>query len=652
MPKATNDSWARTFPEGFVAIPVHPVDAGSPLRLCVLVRQTPDPVSGGFVLLRELPDGKVYLGCVTDANGRPREWVELWVQNTDGLEASLPALHEAFSNYTLDQRWARESEMFAGLDPQSALFLGCEAKHPRPAFIDLNAGTARHFGDGTDAWELCQDDHALERAGLPSYSRSLFRYLWQPNAGAEGRFIPVTAGAPSNARTSSPDVLGNAGHLPLNPQGGLLRAGTFSPLSFEDYVDLLGGNPWKGLPQGKRPWFFEGVYPGLAEESGIQSGGGLLLGSKGRAGRLVEAFHLKLQLLADVARRVRAVIEREQLPFLNLGADSFRVRLQPVGTQLPFLWTATASLVKPGEAYPLPVESSGARYFVRARRGTTSIYLPEGISATLQGTGSVRLRQILPGQCGGTIVEGTLVLEERGSFSPHDLFWIRLPLAAGRVELYGHLYAAESLARGEVRFRTIEQNFSEAINAALKAAEGAAFPRSPFEVVPLLSSPCDLYSFGVLGARALLVNEQNTLAIALDELLSLGRQVAAEHSPEEPIGHRVRAVMEKDARFVEALGPHRLAWQPFEPKEAVNYLPKELWYDTLAALVRLFPGLGPDSLCKDFGDAPALALETVFNEALSNLEKLLVRSRSLILIDWNANREIRSIIASRLPRGG
>ena len=259
----------------------------------------------------------------------------------------------------------------------------------------------------------------------------------------------------------------------------------------------------------------------------------------------------------------------------------------------------------------------------------------------------MRLRQVLPGEKGRAIIEGTLVLEERQNFSPHDLFWIRLPLATGRVDLYGHIYSAESLARGEVRFRTIEQVFPEAVNKALKTAEGAAFPRSPFEVVPLLSSPCDLYSLGVLGARALLVNEQNTVAVAADELLSLARQVAAEYSPDQPLGRRVRAAFEKDARFLDALGPHRLVHEALTPADIFAYLPEELWYDTLGALLRFFPGVGPDSVCKDFGDVPALALESVFNQPLADLEKLIVRSRSLIVIDWNANSEIRSVIASR-----
>jgi hypothetical protein len=38
------------------------------------------------------------------------------------------------------------------------------------------------------------------------------------------------------------------------------------------------------------------------------------------------------------------------------------------------------------------------------------------------------------------------------------------------------------------------------------------------------------------------------------------------------------------------------------------------------------------------GDAPSLALETVFNQPLE-LETILIRSRSLIVIDWGANRK-------------
>ena len=59
-------------PEGYVAIPIQEADTGATLRLCVLARQTPDPATGNLVLLRDLPDAMVYLGCVTDAGGRLR----------------------------------------------------------------------------------------------------------------------------------------------------------------------------------------------------------------------------------------------------------------------------------------------------------------------------------------------------------------------------------------------------------------------------------------------------------------------------------------------------------------------------------------------------------------------------------------------------
>jgi hypothetical protein len=241
-------------------------------------------------------------------------------------------------------------------------------------------------------------------------------------------------------------------------------------------------------------------------------------------------------------------------------------------------------------------------------------------------------------------------MQERANVSPHDLLWIRLPLTIGRVDLYGHLYTTDGLAQGEARFRTVPQRLAPEVVTALHAAEGVSFARSPFEAVPLLSTPCDMYALGVLAVRTFLVNPQNTLAVALDEVLSLARQAATEYNAETPLTARIGAIMTNDPRFAKSLAPHRLVQEPMEPMAAFELLPAELWHQTLAAIIRLFPGVGPDSYCKDFGDAPALALEVIFNKPLEDLEKLLVRSRSLILIDWNANREVHSAIRDVLDR--
>ncbi|HYV31239.1 MAG TPA: hypothetical protein VEO53_09070, partial [Candidatus Binatia bacterium] len=488
-------------------------------------------------------------------------------------------------------------------------------------------------------------------AGLPAYSTSLFRYWYQPCMGKESLFVPTVGGSPQSPRTRPlAEVLGDTDHhLPLNPQGGLMIAATLFPLGLEDYVDLLGGKPWKGLAHGKKHLTFDGPYRALEDWSEKQQDPKhLFLGAQGRAGRLVEIFHLKLQLIAEMVRQVRSCVSAGQLPFLNLAGDSFRVKLEHTGAGLPLLWTSNCLLVKPSDAYALPVETSDFRYFIRPRVSGASIYLPEGLSRGLQGNGSVRLRKVLPPDQDRTILEGTLVTEERLAGSPNDLVWIRLPLPSGRLDLYGHLYATEGLAQGEARFRTVPQRLPEGVAGALRAAEGVSFARSAFEVVPLLSTPCDLYSLGVLAVRTLLVDEENTLAVALDDVLSLARQVAAEHKPDVPLAERLQMIFEKDNRYPASLGPHRLTRQEIDAPEAFQWLPPELWYDTLGAVIRLFPGLGPDSICRDFGDVPALALETVFNQPLEAFEKLLLRSRSLIVLDWNLNREIHTAIKSYL----
>ena len=637
-------------PEGYSAIPIQEADLGATLRLCVLARQTPDPSAGHLVLLRDLADAMVYLGCVTDSGGRLHHWAEVWVQNVDGLQSSLPALCESFSNRSLDEHWTKMAHTFSALNADGFIQTGWEKKHPLPTFLDLTRQRPVHPGPADKKWQLCQDDAALQAAGLPPYGTSLFRYLYQPESG----FVPVVSGAPTGAKTRSLSeaIKETEAHIPLNPQGGMLMAQEFAPLSYEEYAELLSGKPWKGLEHGKRTISLNGLYGSLADWNQMQqSGAHLFLGAHGRSGRFVETFHLKLQLLAEALDAVRGFVEDQGVPFLNLGADSFRVSLKDVGAKLPFLWTAQCMLVKPGQAYALPVETSDFKYFIRVKPGRTSIYQPEGLNAQLQGTGSARIRKVTLEES-RTQIEGTLVMQERLSVSPHDLLWIRLPLQTGRVDLYGHLYTTDGMAQGEARFRTVPQKLGQEAVNALRAAEGVSFARSPFEVVPLLSTPCDMYALGVLAVRTFLTNPQNSLAEALDELISLGRKAGEGYSAEKPLETRIGELMNAEPRFSKALGPHRLVRDEMEPTAAYELLPPELWHRTLAAMVRLFPGLGPDSHSKDYGDAPALAMESVFNKAIEDFENLLVRSRSLIVIDWNANREVHAVIRDLMDRVG
>ena len=641
---------AEQFQKGYRAVPISETDKDSALRLCAVVREAPDPVAGIFVLLRDTTEESIFLGCLLDKGGHVHFWVELWIQNIDNVEASIQTHQETFSNHALDERWKRRAAFFARRDRWSKIEIGSETVHPLPIYYDLAVSEPINPKDKTSSepWELCLDDALLEGHGLPPYSTSLMRYLYVRGASTPV-FLPMTKKSLRNEATEEPaDVIGPL--IPLNADGGLMMAQKFSPLSLESYCDLIGGQAWKGIEEGNKVFKLDGVYRTLQNADLIQQGGAhLFLGKRGSAGRLIETFYLKLNLLLQVFRLVQDFVRDEQLPFLNLSADSFRVNLAETGTSLPFLWSAKVRLAALGSAFPLPIESGEARYFIAPGLIHTSIYRPVTPSRPLSGMGAVRIRKILAQKDETIVLEGTISTQERIDISETDLLWIQLTLSSGRVAFYANL--AEGVAQGERRFRTIPQKLPEHVSLAIRSAEGVRFPNVPFETLPMRSSPADLYALAVIAVRILLVNDQTTLAIALDEIQSLAQTVGDKDSQGVELSTRLRDVAISDSRWSDSLGPHKLLNpQTLTPEEALTYLPGDLWWDTMAVLIRCFPGAIQNAFAADLGDAPPLALHAVFEPPINALEKLSLRARSLLFVDWKYNSEISAVVQAALEQ--
>ena len=640
-------------PEGYAAVLVSSEQAASALRVCVLVRRSPDPAAGHLLVLRDLIDGRVLLGCVVDAGGAVQEWVELWCQDLEGLAHTTTACREALSNHVLDERWKGYFQALLEADPTSVIRTGWETSHPLPLYVDLTAMEPVHPIDpqSSGQWELCRDDAFLAGKQLPNYSTSLHRYLYIPSLAGESPLVPVTPDAPTGESVLSTNEItgGRRGLLGVNAGAGLMIVRRHWPIQMEPFGDLLSGATWDGVFHGRSIVDLGPTCEALKNTNpDLTDGGWLFLGRHGRPGRVVEGFHLKLRLVADVIRAVQRTVEITQRPLLNLSADSFQVRLAAPGVGLPFLWTARATLCDPGDAISLPIRTSSVQYFLRGSSGAASVYRPASAGQTARGRGTVRIRQVLAEATGGTIVEGTFATQERFKAARYDLIWLRLNLTSGRVDLYGQLEQASALAAGEWRFRTVGQRFGEETVSALRSAEGVPITETPFEIIPLLSSPCDLYALAVLMLRTLLVNKETTLPVVVDEALSLARQVAAEYDESVGLGLRIRTLFESDERWMKSLGPHRLTNEAMEPVEALDLIPAEVWFDTLAAIVRLLPGVGPDSLAKDFGDAPPGGIHKVFDRAIHDLDDLVLRTRSLIVIDWRFNREVHAVVRKHL----
>ncbi len=640
-------------PPGFALASIHG-EGGGPLRICLLVRASASDTGERFVLLRELPGSRVYLGAVSDAEGRIQEWVEIWAQALDLRDLAFSSYQERLANGVFDQRWSSEYAAHRATRPHLLIVTGMETTNPQPLLIgEGTAASAPFVPVERSPWSLCKDDQLLSSFGLPPYTTSPFRYLHQPGDAEPKTFLATTPDAPSNAHVQGIERLvttPGAGAV-FNPHAGLIRVTRFSPLAMEDYLRILEGETWHEVGAAPVRLFPETVYAKLQAWSATPRSFPFLLhrGNHDTA-CLNEVFFLKLSALLGMFTEVKAYVKTQQLPLLNVTPSSFNVNLEAVGEPFPALWTAKPVLVKPGQAYPLRIKSTEQRYFIRLGKTRPSPFLPEGLSAHSFGIGSIRMRSVR-NETDGVVLEGTLVAEDYLGWDAQDLLWFKLPLGEERLEFYAHVYTAEAIGPREARFRTVPAKLPDSVLALLKPVAGTAFPRAPYEIWPLLSSPCDLYSLGVIAVRALLVNNEGNLPVVLDEVLSLSRHLGKDAQDASDFSARLKALLEREPRLLDLVSPHALVASSGAPTQARAKVCPEIWLDTIALVLRLFPGAGPHAYCQSFGDVSSLALETVFEAPREALETLVCRCRSILTPSLIANEEIVSVLLEQLAAG-
>ena len=641
---------------GFKLVPLPSAEEGSPaaigLQVYVVVRENPDGAAGHFVVVRSTAQARVLLGCLADSQGRPQEWLELFLQNTDPVRQATPAFQEHLTNAVRDARWRDLAASWRAGEGSSIIGTPLEHGHLPPAVLSVVEGRFIPLVETARGrpLRLCVDDSLLADAGLPGYATSAERYLYTPGGDpAEMTFVRLRRDAPGGERSVDLD----ATEPPAPPAatlglaGGSLLVRRFAPLSLEDFSDVAGGRPWKGMDNARKIFRVPGVYRLLEDEDAMRYGSAHLFSvAQGRAGKLAEALYLKLQLFSQTLRLVRNHVRQTQLPLLNLTADSFRVRLGATGFGLPFLWTSQADLAQPGAAFALPLRNTSLRYFQGIEPLTTSVYRPGFVGIAQQGTANVRIRKVFPPTAEGIALEGTIRSGERLSNDEDDLLSVHLPLSEGNVDLLGNIDFTQARSEGEAVFRTLPQAFSDAEANALRSAEGSTFSQLSFNILSPLSTPFDLYSLGVVALRLLLAAERNALPDVLDRAFSLAhetRQIAGGGE----LSARIAQAFADDPRWRETLGfQHALYTKSTEPSVTDADLPGRLWWSTLAFVLRLFPKLLPESFCRGYGDAPPLALETVFDAPIRELDGLLLRWRAFLLGDWRQNQEISRIIGT------
>ena len=648
----TDQNSSPRLPPGCLLAPIHPRPEGIPLAVCVVVRAKTDATGSPFVLLQEVPEARAYLGAVCDAEARIQEWVEIWVQNLQLEQVAFSGYETQLGNWFFDQGWRAESERLKRDLPQALIATGMEAHQNGPILIYPPAPTTPGGLARIELteWRVCTDDKLLEAHGLASFAHSPFRYLHQPGAVENKTFLATSAEAPVNSHVQSLDRLGaNPDRVAIfNPGGGFVRVTRHLPLNLEEYLQILEGKPWQELGHLAGAAFHAGRYAALQEWSANPQGLPFLLHGNGTlADRLNEVLYLKLAVLRDAFNEVRRQVAVRQLPLLNLSPASFNVGLPETGGQFPALWAARCRLAKAGQSYPLKIKSTEQKYFVRLGRVEPSPYLPEGMGAHSFGIGTAQIRTVLV-ESDGIVLEGTLVAEDYLRLDPHDLLWFKLPLGEERLEFYAHVYKSNTAGPREVRFRTVPARLAETAIAALKGTAGARFPKSPYEIWPLLSSPCDLYSLGVLAVRILLTHNESPLPVILDEVSSLARRLGEAAKDNHDYATVVKGLLGTDEKLLDLTSPHALVGGSVTPAAARAAISQDLWLETITWMLRLFPDTGTSSFCKDFGDVAPLALETVFDLPVQQLETLLLRLRSILAPSLSENEEMLAVILEQL----
>lgn len=643
----------RRVPDGYAAVDLFPGEGPRPLRVCVLCRMEPGPVGGRFVVVRDVLDASVYLGCILDASGEVDQWVEVWVQRVDALDAAASQERGRATNASLESRWRKTVAGLAATEPDLLIRTGFEDRNPVAFGLDLASGgaaRAMHEPTGTD-WNVCRDEDVLAGKSLASYRSSLKRYLWVERMGGDSPFVPLDGDGMGELRSAVLTGV-NRELVPFNLQGGLMMVRRLAPIAYADQVDIIGGRSWSGVRHGTSALDLRAGHETVTRATGFAGDpepidpDRLFLGRHGRWGRLVEALHLKVKLLAEAVSAVRGVVEKTGRPLLNVTDESFRVELWEAGVGLPRLWTSRVRLVDPGTAHEMSVGEVRERCFVSPDGIGRGVYRPELASEGSRGRCDLRIRSVEEQADGSVVVEATFRSDERVPSGGSELIELRVPLDDRRVMMHGRLRAEQALGPGELRYRSMPLRVEGGLASGLKSAEGVPMRDVAFEVVPLASTPCDLHALGVLGVRTLLVDGQNTLAVALDELVSLARQAEKEREQDGSLsleGSFERAFF-GDARWVQSIGPQRLVTDEVPPSQAVDMIPPEIWVRVLGVLSRMLIGVSDASMCRDVGDTRGLAPHVVFDEALAGLGDLLVRTRSLIVVDWRHNREVHAVL--------
>ena len=644
--------------ENFIAIPLEG-DEMTSISLCLVVRKESDPVEGPFCRIHQRSDVNVFLGCFIDMGGHVVKWLELWVRDYDNIAESLHEnAFDIINNAVLDVRWKRQGQMLR-LSQSSHLYsTTLDADMECPLYIDVFHKRAIFPKDEESKthWKICKEDNLLDRIGLAPYSTTVHRYLYLETLGPDSCFLPITPNAPVNEKTMSLDrvVSVRSTLLPFSRYGGSILVRAIAPMSLDGYLDVVGGRPWDGLGQGLKKLLPKGVYREIGDEVAVgYATGRLLTARSGTRTWNLESLYLKSRLFAEVIALVKRCVELDKKPFFCLETSSFGVNLPVTSQTSPFLWDAELALNQTSEAVDFSVEkqtdldSRETTYFRTFRPLPASIYRPEALGQQRSLIAEISLLKIERDRESGLYeIHGTMRSPdlEDASFVGRHLYFINYPIRGRRLRMVAEMSGADVQLADKIHIKTRKLLLGSEEQTAVESFLGVEQRGVYCEVLPMVGTPCDLYSLAIIGLELLYHGSGAPLALLKDRLFTVGA-ACLELGPAQPLAERVAKVIREDPQLREVLLPEALGLS--DSSSGRIGLPAEdrIWEGMLALLLRMVPGL-----LKGEGIAPNLSNENnfrlahVFDEAFDEIAKTAAILRSLCVGDIHGMQLVRKVL--------
>ena len=644
--------------EGFVTVPL---DAGeeASVRLSLVVRKEADPSEGSFCRLRQLVDASVYLGCFTDRSGHILKWLELWVRDYDNIADKLHEnAFDVINNAVLDERWDRQKKILesstvshvykTSLDTQMEYSLHVDTYNKKVGFVK-DAATKTH-------WKICKEDELLKRLELAPYSTSIHRYLYLESMGAESDFLPITPNAPQNAKTKSLEegIGSRSTLLPFNSYGGAIMVREVAPMTVEGYLCVLSGRPWNGVGQGKKKLLPNGVYKEISDEVSVGYAAGRLISTRqGQRKWKLESLFLKVRLFYEMISQVKACVELDKKPFFSLEPSSFGISLPSTSPTSPFLWDAAVVMNQTSDAIAFSVEkqsdldSRETTYFRTFRPLTASIYRPESLAQQRSLMAEVTLLKIDRDRDTGLYeITGSMRssdIQSHGILGRH-FYFIDYSIRGKRVRLVAEMTEVDARVADKIQFKTLKLPLSSEQELSLESFIGVEQVGVHCEIFPVLGTPCDLYSLGVIGLEVLFHGSDIALAQLKDQLRTLAR-ACLDLGSELPILERVVQTLQSEPQMREILMPDVLGLAS-SGKDHMGLPPEErIWEGLLSIIMRMLSGLlKGESYSPSLSNENNFRITHVFDQPLSDLGRYMAIIRSLNLGDTQSTQLVSEVL--------